>query len=179
MIFLSRPTLTTSSSLAGEKAKPVLGALWALSNTWISLWVLVSHRTTVPLSDTVPSRERFSADNLRSWMGWGENRKSSVSGYVWVYTRSSLIGFLTSTKQGCLDVHWSKYQGLRINRNITVSCKKYVSSRMNNLQRNTPTETLLILLTETFCPSLKTLLGHDTEHTGTQTAASAALQHCV
>lgn len=38
---------------------------------------------------------------------------------------------------------------------------------------------LIILLTETFCPSLKTLLGHDIQHIDTQAAASAALQHCV
>ena len=69
MIFLSRPTVTNSRSLVGEKARPEAGALWAPSKTCNSFWVLESHSTTVPLSDTLPNKERFTTEYFRSWMG--------------------------------------------------------------------------------------------------------------
>ncbi|KAG7266625.1 hypothetical protein CRUP_031572 [Coryphaenoides rupestris] len=65
-IFLSRPAEMKSRSLAGEKARPEPGALWAPSNTCSSFLELESQSATVPPSDTLPSRERFSGDRRRS-----------------------------------------------------------------------------------------------------------------
>lgn len=72
MIFLSSPTVMKSKSLAGEKANPEHGALWAPSNKCSSFWVLASQSATEPLSDTVPSRDLFTSEYLRSWIGWRE-----------------------------------------------------------------------------------------------------------
>lgn len=64
MILLSRPMVTNSSSLTGEKQRPEAGALCVLSKLWYAFWLFTSQRVTTPLSETLPKRDFLNNEYL-------------------------------------------------------------------------------------------------------------------
>lgn len=104
MILLSRPMVTNSSSLTGEKQMPEAGALCVLSKLWYELWLLTSHRVTTPLSETLPRRDflnreyftcRTGCDTKTHWCDCHSHKHP----YTWlksitsVYTGLGLLWF--------------------------------------------------------------------------------------